>query len=141
MLNYTRIYLSIGECTECSLLFLSPSFLVELLPRWYTCETIEEKVRDKQLEKKKLQAETYGQVEDLPEEHIEPPITQKQLEDVGFSSGQKLKPHQVYGVQWMCRQESCRNGGILADDMGVGKTIQTLSTIMLDADYADEVSA
>lgn len=113
---------------------------------WYTKGTIEEKIRVKQDEKRETQAETYGQVEDLPEEDVGALITTEQLEAAGFESvstgqcpsRQELAPYQEYGVRWMRRQESCgmcaHHGGILADDMGVGKTIQTLSTIMLDGD-------
>lgn len=40
-----------------------------------------------------------------------------------------LHPHQVRGVQWLqtCAQVSGRKGVLLADDMGVGKTIQVLT--------------
>ena len=38
-----------------------------------------------------------------------------------------LKPYQVVGVKWMISQEleATYKGGILADDPGLGKTIQT----------------
>jgi hypothetical protein len=41
----------------------------------------------------------------------------------------KLHPHQQYGVRWLqtCIQIPGRNGVLLADDMGVGKTIQILT--------------
>ena len=43
-----------------------------------------------------------------------------------------LLPHQVQGVDWMCRREKGKaRGGILADDMGLGKTIQMLALITL----------
>ena len=43
-----------------------------------------------------------------------------------------LMPHQIIGVAWMVKQEkktSCA-GGILADAMGLGKTIQTIATMV-----------
>ena len=43
-----------------------------------------------------------------------------------------LKGYQVNGVEWMISRESDTNlrGGILADDPGLGKTIQTISTLI-----------
>ena len=44
----------------------------------------------------------------------------------------KLLPFQLEGVSWMLQQEkSIFLGGILADEMGMGKTIQMISTIVL----------
>ena len=45
----------------------------------------------------------------------------------------ELLPFQVEGVSWMYAQETKEDvkGGILADEMGMGKTIQTI-TVMLD---------
>ncbi|MBW0473038.1 hypothetical protein O181_012753 [Austropuccinia psidii MF-1] len=42
----------------------------------------------------------------------------------------KLLPHQVVGVNWMkSREEGKKKGGILADDMGFGKTVQSIALI------------
>jgi len=42
----------------------------------------------------------------------------------------KLLPHQVVGVNWMkSREEGKKRGGILADDMGFGKTVQSIALI------------
>ncbi|KAH9823048.1 SNF2 family N-terminal domain-containing protein [Melampsora americana] len=42
----------------------------------------------------------------------------------------KLLPHQVLGVNWMrSREEGKKRGGILADDMGFGKTVQSIALI------------
>jgi SNF2 family DNA or RNA helicase len=41
----------------------------------------------------------------------------------------KLLPHQVIGVDWLCKRElnhNKRKGGILCDEMGLGKTIQMI---------------
>ncbi|KAI0040210.1 hypothetical protein FA95DRAFT_1683907 [Auriscalpium vulgare] len=53
---------------------------------------------------------------------------------VGFTNGVQLVPHQIAGREWMRRQEENveRAGGILADGMGLGKTIQVLSRIVDD---------
>ena len=46
--------------------------------------------------------------------------------------GYNLYNHQIEGIQWMLERElnpHYRNGGLLCDDPGLGKTIQTLSLI------------
>ena len=52
-----------------------------------------------------------------------------------------VKTYQIYGVLWCIRKEEEQlkqdhqnkcNGGILADDMGMGKTIQMIMTIFLN---------
>eukprot|EP01012_Entosiphon_sulcatum_P067451 TRINITY_DN9716_c0_g1_i1.p1 TRINITY_DN9716_c0_g1~~TRINITY_DN9716_c0_g1_i1.p1 ORF type:complete len:1165 (-),score=253.85 TRINITY_DN9716_c0_g1_i1:69-3533(-) len=46
---------------------------------------------------------------------------------------QPLLPFQEEGVGWMCAQElSPYKGGILADEMGMGKTIQAISLILVN---------
>ncbi|KAF1957652.1 helicase SWR1 [Byssothecium circinans] len=45
----------------------------------------------------------------------------------------RLKPFQLEGVSWMIRQEKTGyKGGLLGDEMGMGKTIQAVSLIMSD---------
>ena len=45
----------------------------------------------------------------------------------------KLKPFQLEGLDWMIKQEkSPWKGGLLGDEMGMGKTIQAVSLIMSD---------
>lgn len=45
----------------------------------------------------------------------------------------KLKPFQLEGLSWMMEQEkSSYRGGLLGDEMGMGKTIQAVSLIMSD---------
>lgn len=45
----------------------------------------------------------------------------------------KLKPFQLEGLDWMVKQEqSTWKGGLLGDEMGMGKTIQAVSLIMSD---------
>ncbi|KAJ7034535.1 SNF2 family N-terminal domain-containing protein [Mycena alexandri] len=51
----------------------------------------------------------------------------------GFRKGVRLLPHQIAGRAWMRDREDFtkkKAGGILADDMGVGKTIQALTSIV-----------
>jgi DNA repair protein RAD16 len=45
----------------------------------------------------------------------------------------KLKPFQLEGLNWMIEQEKTQyRGGLLGDEMGMGKTIQAVSLIMSD---------
>lgn len=45
----------------------------------------------------------------------------------------KLKPFQLQGLDWMMKQEESQwKGGLLGDEMGMGKTIQAVSLIMSD---------
>lgn len=49
------------------------------------------------------------------------------------SISRKLKPFQLEGLQWMRDQELTEyKGGLLGDEMGMGKTIQAVSLIMSD---------
>ena len=49
------------------------------------------------------------------------------------SINRKLKPFQLEGLDWMRRQEQTHyKGGLLGDEMGMGKTIQACSLIMSD---------
>jgi DNA repair protein RAD16 len=49
------------------------------------------------------------------------------------SINRKLKPFQLEGLDWMIRQEQSHyKGGLLGDEMGMGKTIQAVSLIMSD---------
>ncbi|MCJ1251484.1 DNA repair protein rad16 [Trapelia coarctata] len=44
-----------------------------------------------------------------------------------------LKVFQLEGLDWMCKQEQSKwKGGLLGDEMGMGKTIQAVSLIMSD---------
>ena len=44
--------------------------------------------------------------------------------------GTLIEPHQPIGVEWMYQKEMCTPaGGVLCDDMGMGKTIQCLALI------------
>lgn len=44
-----------------------------------------------------------------------------------------LKPFQLEGLDWMIEQEKTSyRGGLLGDEMGMGKTIQAVSLIMSD---------
>lgn len=45
----------------------------------------------------------------------------------------KLLPFQLEGLHWLIQQENSKyNGGVLSDEMGMGKTIQTIALLMND---------
>lgn len=61
-----------------------------------------------------------------------PIITPKAAEQPA-SITRKLKPFQLEGLNWMIQQEQTEyKGGLLGDEMGMGKTIQAVSLIMSD---------
>ncbi|KAJ7468730.1 SNF2 family N-terminal domain-containing protein [Mycena latifolia] len=51
----------------------------------------------------------------------------------------RLLPHQVIGVAWMLKRERSQDkGGILADHMGLGKTVQMTATMVMNPPAEDE---
>lgn len=59
-------------------------------------------------------------------------LDMQRLEDRISGLKIQLMPHQVLGVHWMIQQEkkpACQ-GGILGDQMGLGKTVQTIATMV-----------
>lgn len=57
------------------------------------------------------------------------PTQAKQPENIT----RKLKSFQLEGLDWMMQQEKSQwKGGLLGDEMGMGKTIQAVSLIMSD---------
>lgn len=84
----------------------------------------------------------------LEKAHPEIKTMWKTLEDIDIikpvpavqpdSINRKLKPFQLEGLNWMVRQEkSSYKGGLLGDEMGMGKTIQAVSLIMSDHPQKD----
>lgn len=78
----------------------------------------------------------------------EPTLDSQFSTPLGFKSEYELHPHQVLGASWLSRiatgggaDGSCARGALLADDMGVGKTIQVLAfltSIMQDLASSQE---
>ncbi|KAL6706719.1 DNA repair protein rad16 [Coniothyrium glycines] len=61
------------------------------------------------------------------------PLLETQKIEQPTSISRRLKPFQLEGVSWMVRQEQTQwKGGLLGDEMGMGKTIQAVSLIMSD---------
>lgn len=61
------------------------------------------------------------------------PVLDVQRAEQPKSITRRLKPFQLEGLSWMIRQEQTGyKGGLLGDEMGMGKTIQAVSLIMSD---------
>lgn len=61
------------------------------------------------------------------------PVLDVQKAEQPESITRRLKPFQLEGLSWMIRQEKTDyKGGLLGDEMGMGKTIQAVSLIMSD---------
>ncbi|KAF2446483.1 hypothetical protein P171DRAFT_430633 [Karstenula rhodostoma CBS 690.94] len=61
------------------------------------------------------------------------PVLEVQRAEQPQSINRRLKPFQLEGLSWMTRQEKTGyRGGLLGDEMGMGKTIQAVSLIMSD---------
>ncbi|KAI9821562.1 MAG: DNA repair protein rad16 [Thelocarpon impressellum] len=67
--------------------------------------------------------------EELAAQEIIRPVEAKQPESIT----RQLKSFQLQGLDWMVKQEKTKwKGGLLGDEMGMGKTIQAVSLIMSD---------
>jgi DNA repair protein RAD16 len=61
------------------------------------------------------------------------PVIQPEKAPQPKDISRSLKPFQLEGLNWMTRKEETRfKGGLLGDEMGMGKTIQAVSLIMSD---------
>lgn len=68
----------------------------------------------------------WKELKDLPKI---PPVKAEQPANIS----RELKPFQLEGLNWMKMMEKTRwGGGLLGDEMGMGKTIQAVSLIMSD---------
>lgn len=66
------------------------------------------------------------------------PVLPPQAAKQPTSITRNLKPFQLEGLSWMIRQEQTQyRGGLLGDEMGMGKTIQAVSLIMSDYPQPD----
>lgn len=82
----------------------------------------------RKLEKSHPEIKTMWQ--DL-EENV--PVIKPQQAAQPISINRKLKSFQLEGLDWMIKQEKTQyKGGLLGDEMGMGKTIQAVSLIMSD---------
>ena len=95
---------------------------------WMALKSRNRKARErKKLEKAHPTVKTMWQdlerVPIIPREQVTQPET----------ISRRLKPFQLEGLNWMIKQEQTHyKGGLLGDEMGMGKTIQAVSLIMSD---------
>lgn len=89
-------------------------------------------LKRKQRERAKLELAHPGiktMWDDLDKQPIIKPIPAPQPESIT----RKLKSFQLEGLDWLTKQEqTAYKGGLLGDEMGMGKTIQAVSLIMSD---------
>ncbi len=61
------------------------------------------------------------------------PVLNPEMAPQPLDMNVKLLPFQLEGLNWLLKQEASETaGGILADEMGMGKTIQTIALLMTD---------
>ncbi|KAJ5122831.1 DNA repair protein RAD16 [Penicillium atrosanguineum] len=100
----------------------------EDLPSWEE----QRKIRRMQADRKKLEKKhpiILTMWDDLKARPLIPAKEAQQPESIT----RKLKPFQLEGLNWMMEQEKTDyRGGLLGDEMGMGKTIQAVSLIMSD---------
>ncbi|KAJ9191876.1 hypothetical protein DTO164E3_8623 [Paecilomyces variotii] len=83
-------------------------------------------------ERKKLEKQHPSVVTMWDDLKKDPPITPVPAQQPAGISRQ-LKSFQLEGLDWMIRQEKTQyKGGLLGDEMGMGKTIQAVSLLMSD---------
>nr|POE65133.1 dna repair protein rad16 [Quercus suber] len=86
----------------------------------------------KERERKKLE-KAHSNLKTMWSDLKKTPIIQPVQAPQPASITRKLKPFQLEGLDWMTRQEKTQyKGGLLGDEMGMGKTIQAVSLIMSD---------
>lgn len=92
----------------------------------------------KERERKKLE-KSHPSIKTMWDTLEKIPILDPEAAEQPESINRKLKKFQLEGLSWMTRQEkTAYKGGLLGDEMGMGKTIQAVSLIM--SDYPQKVS-
>lgn len=86
----------------------------------------------KRKERKKLE-KAHPQIKTMWADLAKEPVIDPQQAPQPSSINRKLKSFQLQGLDWMTKMEKTHyNGGLLGDEMGMGKTIQAVSLIMSD---------
>ena len=86
----------------------------------------------KERERKKLE-KSHPIIKTMWKDLEKVPVIQPEAALQPDSITRKLKPFQLEGLNWMIKQEQTQyKGGLLGDEMGMGKTIQAVSLIMSD---------
>jgi len=83
-------------------------------------------------ERKKLE-QAHPQIKTMWQTLAETEVIKPEPAEQPTSINRKLKSFQLEGLNWMTRMEKTKyKGGLLGDEMGMGKTIQAVSLIMSD---------
>lgn len=86
----------------------------------------------KQRERKKLE-KAHPSIKTMWKDLENIPVIKPIPAEQPASISRRLKPFQLEGLDWMVKQEQTQyKGGLLGDEMGMGKTIQAVSLIMSD---------
>ncbi|KAJ5085593.1 hypothetical protein N7532_010364 [Penicillium argentinense] len=97
-------------------------------PNWWE----QRKARRAERDRKKLQ-KSHPTLTTMWDDLKAQPILDPEPAKQPTSITRKLKPFQLKGLSWMTAQEQTSyRGGLLGDEMGMGKTIQAVSLIMSD---------
>lgn len=90
------------------------------------------RVNRAQRERKKLE-KSHPEIKTMWDELDALPRIKPEEASQPASISRKLKSFQLEGLNWMIKQEQTKwKGGLLGDEMGMGKTIQAVSLIMSD---------
>ena len=114
--------------------------------RWLVRGTLDQTAFERKQEKQELFDQVFGPVEQQSHAMSLSAAQSRELNERLVAANVHVLPernkglyqHQSVGVHWMeSMEKSDMHGGILADDMGVGKTVQTICTVALDAAAQD----
>jgi DNA repair protein RAD16 len=99
---------------------------------------IEDKWERKRAMNRERAEESHPKLLTMWDDLADVPVLEVQRAEQPKSINRKLKPFQLEGLSWMTRQEKTDyRGGLLGDEMGMGKTIQAVSLIMSDYPVKD----
>ncbi|KAF2789608.1 hypothetical protein K505DRAFT_365459 [Melanomma pulvis-pyrius CBS 109.77] len=94
---------------------------------------IEDKWERKRAMNRERAEESHPKLLTMWNDLAEIPVLEVHRAEQPISINRRLKPFQLEGLSWMTRQEKTDyRGGLLGDEMGMGKTIQAVSLIMSD---------
>lgn len=94
---------------------------------------IEDKWERKRLMNRERAEQQHPKLRTMWNDLAKIPVLETEKAEQPQSISRRLKPFQLEGLSWMIRQEKTDyRGGLLGDEMGMGKTIQAVSLIMSD---------
>lgn len=92
-----------------------------------------ENLTGRQLKERKKLEKAHPEIKTMWQDLAKVPLIPAQQAPQPASINRKLKSFQLEGLDWMTKMEKTHyKGGLLGDEMGMGKTIQAVSLIMSD---------